>query len=380
MSLSTIRGHEDLRRSLARAVLGDHLPQSVLLHGPAGSGKERLALWLAQLLVCEAPTADQGPCSRCKPCRLVERLEHPDLHWYFPLPRPDARSADKLREKLEDARYAELQAYRDDPYHVREFDKAPAHFVAAVHNLQQHAAVRPALGSRKVFVVGDAEAMVPQEASPEAANALLKLLEEPPEGTTLILTAERPGALLPTILSRVLPIRVLPLAPGDLVRLLADAGADPERARVIAARAQGSATRALRTAGGKGEPTEPRRESARNLLLALLAEAPVPRLAAAHEQAPFGARGEFVEVLDELAEDLRDLLALATGAREQVRDPELVPLLERAVSARPPPPLGVAAALERLATARRWAGNNVNPQLILACLLRDMRNDLGLTP
>ena len=78
--------------------------------------------------------------------------------------------------------------------------------------------MRPSVGSRKVFVVGDAEAMVPQESSPEAANAFLKLLEEPPADTTLILTSSNPGALLPTIKSRVLPIRLLRLSSGRRAR------------------------------------------------------------------------------------------------------------------------------------------------------------------
>lgn len=379
MALPPIRGHAELRHRLLRAVRGGHLSQSILLHGPAGAGKERLALWLAQLLVC-APATENGPCAQCKACRLVQRLEHPDVHWYFPLPRPEARSADKLREKLEDARFSELQAYREDAYHLREFDKAPAHFVAAVQALQQHAGVRPVMGTRKVFVVSDAEALVPQEASPEAANALLKLLEEPPEGTTLILTAEQPGALLPTIRSRVLPVRVLPLGVAEMEQLLRDAGTAPGRAREVIPRAGGSVTRALRMAKNPDSAADPRRERARGLVLALLADAAVPRLSAAHDQAPFGARGEFVEVLDALADNLRDLLAFASGARQQVRDPDLVPLLERVMATRPPPPLGVAAALERLTAAGRLAGNNVNPQLILTCLLRDMRRDLALEP
>jgi DNA polymerase-3 subunit delta' len=63
--------------------------------------------------------------------------------------------------------------------------------------------------------------MVPQESSPEAANAFLKLLVEPPSGTYLVLTAEQPGALLPTILSRVLPVRLLPLEAREVASFLA---------------------------------------------------------------------------------------------------------------------------------------------------------------
>src|SRR5690606_33586274 len=150
-----------------------------------------------------------GPCGRCAPCRLVDRLEHPDVHWFFPLPRPDGASTpEKLRERLEEARWDELQLRREQPYRVPEHEKAPAYFLAGIRALQHLASMRPSVGARKVFVVGDAELMVPQESSQEAANAFLKLLEEPPPATTIVITSSQPGALLPTILSRVLSIRV----------------------------------------------------------------------------------------------------------------------------------------------------------------------------
>src|SRR5690606_20094006 len=195
MTLPRVRGHQDLRARLARAVSTGGLAQSILLHGPEGIGKERVGLWLAQLLVCTSATPD-GPCGACQPCRLVGRLEHPDVHWFFPLPRPEGASAEKLRDKLEDLRAHELQVRRENPGYVPAFDKAPAHFLAAVQRIQQLAGVRPAMGRRKVFVVGDAELMVPQESSPEAANAFLKLLEEPPDDTTVVVTSAHPGGLL----------------------------------------------------------------------------------------------------------------------------------------------------------------------------------------
>src|SRR5688500_7905764 len=77
---------------------------------------------------------------------------------------------------------------------------------------------RPAMSAEQVFIVGDADALVVQEASQEAANALLKLLEEPPGGTRFILTSSEPGRLLPTVRSRSVPLHVGRL-PGELVRL-----------------------------------------------------------------------------------------------------------------------------------------------------------------
>lgn len=375
MTLPAIRGHEELRARLARAAFSGTLSQSILLHGPEGVGKERIGLWLAQCLVCERPLPD-GPCSACQHCRLVDRLQHPDVHWFFPLPRPEGASAEKLRDKLEDLRATELQSRRDKPGYVPAFDKAPAHFLAAVQRIQQLAGVRPAMGRRKVFVVGDAELMVPQESSPEAANAFLKLLEEPPDDTTVVVTSSQPGALLPTILSRVLGIRVAPLPTEDVrAFLVEELGTDPTEATRVAGIARGAIGRALRLVE-EGEGLVKARAAGWELLIAALSRGAVPRIAAATAQKPFGGRGSFTEELDALGEWLRDLLAVAAGADDEVSDPEARQLLRRAVERKAIHPMAVAAAIDRHSRARFWAQGNVNPQLIVADLLRGIQADI----
>ena len=379
MALPPVYGHEDVRAKLRTSLRSGNLAQSLLLHGPAGIGKERMGLWLAQLTMCASPLPGGEACGVCQPCRMVARLDHPDVHWFFPLPRPDASTPEKLREKLEEARYAELEARRTDPFHVPSFDKAPAYFMGMVQNLQRLASVRPAMGSRKVFVVGDAEAMVPQESSPEAANAFLKLLEEPPADTTLILTSSNPGALLPTIRSRVLPVRLLRLPQETVAGFLVDEKKmKPPEAEALAAQSEGAIGRALRllpTSGGAGA-LQRQRETARGLLLAATARDEAARLAAANAIAPAGARGEFTAGLEALALWLRDLMAVSAGAREHVAytdDPALLDgLVQRARLA----PERVASAILRVQEAQEMAAGNVNPQLILADLLRGLRRDL----
>ena len=378
MPLPPLHGHHDVRARLAAAARSGTLAQSLLIHGPSGVGKERLGRWVAQVLVCEAEPA-RRPCGECRSCRMAERLEHPDVHWFFPLPRPDAQTPEKLREKLEEARYAELAARRQDPAHVPEYDKTPAYFLGTIQNLQKHAGVRPAMGHRKVFVVGDAEAMVPQESSPEAANAFLKLLEEPPADTTLVLTSSTPGALLPTILSRILPVRVLPLAQEEVASFLVDVKELPrEQAEETARQAQGSIGRALRLlpSGGGPGPLGRRREAGKALLLAAVADSPAARLAAANAQAPAGARGEFTSHLDALSLWLRDLMAVAAGAPEHAVSSGDRGMLARLAEKRGIGPEAVAGALLRVQEARELAAGNVNPQLIVAELLRGIRRDL----
>lgn len=151
---------------------------------------------------------------------MAADLKHPDLHWFFPRPRLKDRdpSPDEVREDLADAIATRLKA--GGLYDAPGGDEAI--FLAAVHAIVHEASLSPAMAGRKIFVIGDAERMVPQESSPDAANAFLKLLEEPLDDTTLILTSSEPGALLPTIRSRVVGIRVSPLTTEEMRTFIAD--------------------------------------------------------------------------------------------------------------------------------------------------------------
>jgi DNA polymerase-3 subunit delta' len=350
------------------------LPGAILLHGPAGIGKQRLALWLAQFLVCKNPGTE--PCGECHPCRLVLLLEHPDVHWFFPLPRPKVSGGpEKLGEALEDARAVELAARRADPCIVTVPGEPVGIYLSHVQVIRRIAIARPAMGSRKVFIIGDAEALVPQEASQEAANALLKLLEEPPSDTTMIVTAADIETLLPTIRSRLLPVRMQPVSQEEVVDFLQEVrGAQPEQARMAARLSDGSIGRALAflpTASGPG-PLEELRQAARELLAAALDPAPASRLMAAHAQAPAGARGGHTTILTFLAEWLRDIGAAATGAEELVHNADSVDWIHEQVRKYPNAAESVPAAILAVDRAGQFTQWNLNPQLSVAQLLREI--------
>src|SRR5689334_4101651 len=188
MPLVELHGHERLREQLRTAASRGTLPSSLLLHGPRGVGKQRLALWLGQLLLCAGE--QPRPCGRCPQCRFSLALTHPDLHWVFP--RPRLKDSDPSLEDVRDD-YAEAIAERISAHGLY----APTSgtdgiYVATVRAVVRAAALSPAMAARKVFVIGDAERMVSQVGSEEAANAFLKLLEEPPANTTVILTSSEP--------------------------------------------------------------------------------------------------------------------------------------------------------------------------------------------
>ena len=373
-------GHADVRRSLARASRQDDLPGSLLIHGPPGVGKQSLGLWLARLLNCEAP-GDQGPCDACTPCRLANGLQHPDIHWFFPLPRPRVSGGpEKLADALEEARAAELATRRADPYRPTAPGEPVGLYLAQVQTIRRLAAARPAMGRRKVFLIGDAELLVPQESSPEAANALLKVLEEPPPATTFILTASDPEGLLPTIRSRLLPIRLRPLPEGEVARFLVEQRGVPEPAARLTARlAQGSIGRALGflPAGDEPGPLEAIRQQARALLDAAAQPSPLPRLAAAHALPATGARGAFTDLLDALTLWIRDLAATSAGAQTLVVNADALDFLQRLVRLLPNPAANAPAAIRAIDEARALARTNTNPQLTLAWLLNSLHRILS---
>src|SRR5881409_359899 len=90
MPIPPLYGHEGTRNRLAGAIASGRLPQALLFEGPRGVGKQRLALWLAQALMCENPGKGGGtgkgePCGQCQHCKLVLNLSHPDVHWFVPV-------------------------------------------------------------------------------------------------------------------------------------------------------------------------------------------------------------------------------------------------------------------------------------------------------
>jgi DNA polymerase-3 subunit delta' len=340
MPLRPLYGHEAVRGRLLSAVRTDRLPQALLLEGPQGVGKQRLALWLAQALLCEE-LGEAGGCGSCRGCRLSISLSHPDLHWIVPLEPPKrGADADKQVELVESALAEEMAERRERPLYEAPSGMA-VHSIAAVRLLLRRAGLTPAMARRKVFIVGDAERLIPQPSSTEAANALLKVLEEPPADTVVVLTATDPEALLPTILSRVVRVRIGRL-PDSVVTSFAHDELEGYRGSV--SEAEGSIGRLLArsTTAGRGD-----RDSVETFLAALQADA-VDRYRLALRQAPFQARGRFTDLLDGLLERLREE-ARRGGDAGRIAD-------------------AIALVLE----ARDQAHGNVNPQLLMAVLAEDL--------
>src|ERR1041385_5270677 len=244
MPITPLAGHAGLRERLAEALDADRLPKLLLFVGPSGVGKQRLGIWLAQRLVCTSPGPVE-PCGTCQSCRQVLDLAYPDLHWFVPVPRPKAGESDKQQEEVAEALGKTMETRREKPLWGPP-DGLAGHFMATSQLLLKRASLTPAAGRRKVFLIGDAERLVPQESSPEAANALLKLLEEPPADTWVILTCAELGRVLGTIRSRAVTVRVPPISEAEVRDFLrAHAGLDGRELESRVTQAHGAIGAAL---------------------------------------------------------------------------------------------------------------------------------------
>jgi DNA polymerase-3 subunit delta' len=166
------------------------LPQALLVHGPGGIGKLALAERFSQLLLCEAAGNLQAPCGTCEGCRWFLAGSHPDLRRLEP-------------ESLERLRYSGEEQDETAPTASRTQKPSTEIKIDQVRSLEGFLNLQSHRGRRRVVLVHPAEDM-----NPNAANALLKGLEEPQAQAHFILVSHRPARLLPTIRSRCVALPV----------------------------------------------------------------------------------------------------------------------------------------------------------------------------
>ena len=277
MPFAAITGHRPLLDLLSRAIARGTLPPSLIFAGPEGVGKRRTAIALAQALNCErlvGSDASRDACGRCAACTRIARAVHADVLIVEPGD-SGAIKVDQVREAIDRTAY------------------------------------RPFEGRRRLVVVDEADALIP-----EAQNALLKTLEEPPPASVFVLITARPDMLLPTVRSRCHRLRFGPLTPGEVAEILTrDHGVAPAEARAAAAAADGSVGRAL---ADSGEDANEARDAAARLLQAT-ASSTDPRRRLDGAKALTGGSGDRDELsrrLLALSSLLRDLGLMASRAND----------------------------------------------------------------
>lgn len=308
----------------------DRFPHSLLIEGPGGVGKRAMALQIAAIANCE--TSDG--CGTCRSCRLIAAGEHPDVIALEPDPaKASARiSVDQVREVIRRAGYHRY------------------------------------LGRHRVVIIDPADAM-----GVEAANALLKTLEEPLEGTHFILLTSRPQALLPTIRSRVQRLRLGAVDPLVMSAWLDTRGHGPVAERA-ARLAEGRPGLALSLAEGGLE----RRDQLLSELHRALG-ADLKEMTDWTSSQISGSRAQWtgrVEEILELLEDLvRDATLVGAGAALPLRMPEVSHLSEAWAEVLWPG--GVTRCAQAIAECRQAMAANANGRLLLDTLLARLATELG---
>lgn len=379
---ASLVGQEVPVRILRRAVRHGQLAHALIFQGEEGQGMEAAAWALARTLLCQAGGED--PCEACPACSKTRRLDHPDLSVVFPMPsvNPTPDDEDPALQYL-DAIHKALATWCEEPLHCPrpEYDRnketdSVRHrqiLVAQARYLRKWASMRAFEGRYRVAILLEAERMGVQ-----AQNALLKLLEEPPDQLILLLCSRQPESLLPTILSRCqrIVLRSLPL--DQLAAWLERRGVvDPGGlgSRELAQLAGGNPGRALRLVEERASEEEEAWEPAGFLrdCLAAHSDGLFHRLKAMDEARDRERVKRFLGDLQTWLLDAELMRLLGHEARERVLRADQLEDLEsfsaRVALARPD------VLLEQLSEAQRLVERNAHTYTLLLTLAHLVRRE-----
>ena len=244
MRFSEVIGQEEVKARLRQMVADNRVPHAMLFTGPEGCGKLAMAVAFANYLLCQNPH-DGDSCGTCPTCLQFQHLQHPDLHFVFPIVKTDA--GDTCNDYLEPWRTILLEK--------QYFDLDDWHVALGVDNKQSMIYEKESgeiLRKLSLKAFGDGYKIViiwqPEKMNAATANKLLKIFEEPADKTVFLLVSEHPEQLLSTILSRVQTIRIPRLEEQIIVDALMQKGIDAAKATDIARIANGSYLAALKKA------------------------------------------------------------------------------------------------------------------------------------
>lgn len=204
-----IRGNTPLVEQLRRSAASGRSSHAYLFLGGAGAGKRLIANTFAKALQCEG---EKRPCDSCKSCHAFNHGNHPDVIYFQPLKNGKTYTIEDVREQL-----------------LETVDLKPFQY------------------EKKIYIIEKADTL-----NIQSQNALLKTLEEPPAHAVFLLLAERAEAFLPTILSRVVVMKIRPLSAETIADYLMQAGHLAEESHILSAYAQGRIGQALELVEDEG--------------------------------------------------------------------------------------------------------------------------------
>src|SRR5919206_718053 len=298
---SELTGNSRVKAALKRMLVTDRLPGAMLFTGEEGIGKKLFALEIARTLNCRTPK-DHEACGVCSSCTRIAKLNYPQ--------REDAEEWTQI-------------IWTDHPDVGLVVAPKRVLRVEQMRQIEKEANFRPFEGKARVFLIDEADKL-----NDASANALLKVLEEPPRTSHLILITARPAMLLPTILSRCQMIRFAPLTPAEIESYLRhDKSIDGKTAHLRARAAGGSIGRAL---AGDLVTFTSQRKAMLGVLKALVVHKDRAQLLRSAEQLNEAQyKDEFEERLDVLETLIRDAWMLSLGVEsDQLVNEDLLPELK----------------------------------------------------
>lgn len=246
MQFDDVIGQHTVKQQLKQMLTENRMPHALLFAGNEGCGKLPMALALAKRLLCPNPTAENNACGSCSNCLMVEKLAHPDLHFIFPTiktkgqntPAVSDQFLDEWRKQITETPYFSRQTWLN---RINVEKQQSLINVADANNIINKLASVSSQGGYRVVIIWLAEQM-----NLACANKLLKILEEPPQQTVFILTADHPERIIPTILSRTQRIDFAPLSTEELKEAIEHYnGLESNDALMVARAAAGSYINAL---------------------------------------------------------------------------------------------------------------------------------------
>jgi DNA polymerase III subunit delta' len=358
LGFSDFHGNSETVHRLRDMLARKRFPHAVILSGARGAGKYTLALMLAQALNCLAPTETDGLpdfCGQCANCRRIAQAADLEARFAEAVEtREGLREADKKDTRLFVQTHPDVLIIPPDPPQMMIKVDQVRRVIETIH-------YRPSEARERVYIFTDSAFMK------EAANSLLKVLEEPPEFATIFLLSENPGELLPTIRSRsmVFPLGALPVE--DVERYLAEQRPEwKQQQRALVARLSEGALGRARSFDVDAYVAA--RADALAILNSALAGGEHTQLFKITESYRAGAEGreKTEQLLRTLYSLLRDLMFLGSGSPELVRNTDIQgQLVKLAASADFD---WIAAASDRLAEVERGMRRNLLRSLSLDSL------------